>query len=160
MESLATQTLIIFAILTRKVPFFRSRPGLLLTLAAFAVVAVGVVLTLSPLAHPLGFTTLPWQFFTALVLFHDRLPGSGGADEDGVLRRADATPAGAPHRTRGRVHRIQRRAARFSHPGRIVQPDGAPAPVTDIGAKSQAADAAAPAYPMWFAADAHRAADF
>ena len=26
-ESLATQTLIIFAIRTRKVPFFRSRPG-------------------------------------------------------------------------------------------------------------------------------------
>ena len=48
---------------------FRSRPGLVLTLAAFAVVAVGVALTVSPLAHQLGFTTLPWQFFTALVLF-------------------------------------------------------------------------------------------
>lgn len=68
-ESLATQTLIIFAIRTRRVPFFRSRPGLVLTLAAFAVVAVGVALTVSPLAHQLGFTTLPWQFFTALVLF-------------------------------------------------------------------------------------------
>ena len=68
-ESLATQTLIIFAIRTRWVPFFRSRPGLVLTLAAFAVVAVGVALTVSPLAHQLGFTTLPWQFFTALVLF-------------------------------------------------------------------------------------------
>jgi Mg2+-importing ATPase len=68
-ESLATQTLIIFAIRTRRVPFFRSRPGLVLTLAAFAVVAVGVTLTVSPLAHQLGFTTLPWQFFTAVVLF-------------------------------------------------------------------------------------------
>ena len=57
-ESLATQTLIIFAIRTRRVPFFRSRPGLVLTLAAFAVVAVGVTLTVSPLAHQLGFTTL------------------------------------------------------------------------------------------------------
>jgi P-type Mg2+ transporter len=64
-ESLATQTLIIFAIRTWRVPFFRSRPGLVLTLAAFAVVAAGVTL----LAHQLGFTTLPWQFFTALVLF-------------------------------------------------------------------------------------------
>ena len=33
---------------------------------------------------------------------------------------------GEPHRTRGRLHRIQRRAARF--PGRIAQPDSAPAP--------------------------------
>ena len=32
------------------------------------MVAVGVVITLSPLAHPLGFTPLPWQFFTALVV--------------------------------------------------------------------------------------------
>ena len=41
----------------------------MLTLAAFAVVAVGVAMTVSPLAHRLGFTTLQWQFFTALVLF-------------------------------------------------------------------------------------------
>ena len=34
-ESLATQTLIIFAIRTRRVPFFRSRPGGVLTLATF-----------------------------------------------------------------------------------------------------------------------------
>lgn len=68
MESLATQTLIIFAIRTRRVPFFRSRPGGVLTLTTLAVIAVGIVLTVSPLADALGFTTLPWQFFTALVL--------------------------------------------------------------------------------------------
>ena len=67
-ESLATQTLIIFAIRTRRVPFIRSRPGIVLTLATFAVIAVGIVLTVSPLAHKLGFTTLPWLFYTALVL--------------------------------------------------------------------------------------------
>ena len=33
-ESLATQTLVIFAIRTRRIPFFRSRPSLPLTLAA------------------------------------------------------------------------------------------------------------------------------
>ncbi|HEV7360506.1 MAG TPA: magnesium-translocating P-type ATPase, partial [Mycobacterium sp.] len=68
-ESLATQTLIIFAIRTRRVPFVRSRPGPVLTLAAFAVVVIGVALTVSPLAHQLGFTTLPWLFFAALVVF-------------------------------------------------------------------------------------------
>jgi hypothetical protein len=49
-ESLATQTLVIFAIRTRRVPFFRSRPSLPLMLAALAVVTVGTVLpfTASP----------------------------------------------------------------------------------------------------------------
>ena len=68
-ESLATQTLIIFAIRTRQVPFFRSRPGGLLTLAALTVISVGVLLTVSPLAHTLGFTPLPWQFFAVLAGF-------------------------------------------------------------------------------------------
>ena len=53
-ESLATQTLIIFAIRTRRVPFLRSRPGGVLTLATFSVVAAGVVLTVSPLAQGSG----------------------------------------------------------------------------------------------------------
>ena len=60
----------IFAIRTRRVPFFgSSRPGLRVDTGRLAVVAVGVTLTVSPLAHQLGFTALPWQFFTALVLF-------------------------------------------------------------------------------------------
>ena len=112
-ESLATQTLIIFAIRTRRVPFFRSRPSGVLTLATFATIAVGVVLTVSPLAHNLGFTPLPWQFFTALVLL-----------TVGYLVLVEVTKkvfyadpmhlAGQPHRTRGHNHRIQRRAARFT----------------------------------------------
>ena len=39
-ESLATQTLVIFAIWTRRIPFFRSRPSVPLLLAALAVVTV------------------------------------------------------------------------------------------------------------------------
>jgi P-type Mg2+ transporter len=35
--------------------------------------------------------------------------------------------AGAPHRTRSREHRIHRRAARFSHAGRVAQPPSRPA---------------------------------
>src|SRR6201989_658636 len=67
-ESLATQTLIIFAIRTRRIPFYRSRPGGVLTVSTIAVVGVGLALTLSPLAPALGFTPLPWLFFTALVV--------------------------------------------------------------------------------------------
>lgn len=111
-ESLATQTLIIFAIRTRKVPFFRSRPSGLLTATTLTVVAFGVALTVSPLAAPLGFTTLPWQFFAALggfvavYLVLVELAKSMFYAEPMRL-------AGQPHRTRGRAHRIRRRAARF-----------------------------------------------
>ena len=117
-ESLATQTLIIFAIRTRRVPFLRSTPGGVLTLATFAVIAAGIALTLSSLGPSLGFTALPWQFFTALV-----------ALAVGYLVLVEVTKkvfyaepmqvAGEPYRTRGHAHRIHRRAARFSHPGRL-----------------------------------------
>ena len=118
-ESLATQTLIIFAIRTRKVPFFRSRASVPLTITSLTVVAVGVLITISPLAHPLGFTALPLQFFGALVGF-----------VVAYLILVELTkkwfyaepihPGGPPRRTRGREHRIHRRAARFSHPGAIA----------------------------------------
>ena len=117
-ESLATQTLIIFAIRTRMVPFFRSKPGLLLSLTTLTVVAIGIVLTLSPLAHSLGFTTLPWQFFAALV----GLTIAYLVLVEVTKKWFYSEPiqvAGQPHRTRGREHRIHRRAARFSHPGRL-----------------------------------------
>ena len=118
-ESLATQTLIIFAIRTRRVPFFRSRPGAVLTLATFAVIAVGIVLTVSPLAHQLGFTTLPWLFYTALVLL--TIAYLVLVELTKTVFYADPMHlAGQPRRTRGREHRIHRRAARFSHPARIA----------------------------------------
>ncbi len=66
-ESLATQTLVIFAIRTRRIPFFRSHPSLPLTLAALGVVAVGTLLPATPLAHSLGFQPLPGGFFAALA---------------------------------------------------------------------------------------------
>ncbi|MEY9934037.1 Mg2+-importing ATPase [Catenulispora sp. GP43] len=66
-ESLATQTLVIFAIRTRRIPFFRSHPSLPLTLAALTVVAIGAVLPASPLAHTLGFQPLPAAYFAALA---------------------------------------------------------------------------------------------
>ena len=122
-ESLATQTLIIFAIRTRRVPFIRSRPSGVLTAATFAVVAIGVALTISPLAHNLGFTPLPWQFFAALLTFTIAYLVLVEVTKR-VFYAEPMRLAGQPHRTRGRRHRIQRRAARFSHPGRISQRAG------------------------------------
>jgi Mg2+-importing ATPase len=66
-ESRATQTLIIFAIRTRRIPFFRSRPSLSIIIAALGVATVGAVLPATPLAHVLGFAPLPAAFFTALI---------------------------------------------------------------------------------------------
>jgi Mg2+-importing ATPase len=67
-ESLATQTLIIFAIRTRRVPFFRSMPSVPLVSAAVGVVLVGAVLPYTPVATDLGFQPLPAGFFLALVV--------------------------------------------------------------------------------------------
>jgi Mg2+-importing ATPase len=119
-ESLATQTLIIFAIRTRRVPFFRSHPSLPLTLAALGVTAVGAVLPATPLAHSLGFQPLPSGFFAALAgmvvgylvlieigkkLFYRT--ALGPSPDSGQLRQHRQHP----HR------RLRRRAARFSTAG-------------------------------------------
>jgi len=65
-ESLATQSLVIFAIRTRRVPFIRSRPSAPLAVSTLLVVAVGAALPFSPLAHSLGFTRLPAGFVAVL----------------------------------------------------------------------------------------------
>jgi P-type Mg2+ transporter len=113
-ESLATQTLIIFAIRTRKVPCFRSRPSVLLTVTSLTVVAIGVALTISPLAATLGFTPLPWQFFAVLVGFV--VIYLVLVELAKVMFYAEPTNhVGHADRTRGHAHRIRRRAARFHY---------------------------------------------
>jgi P-type Mg2+ transporter len=66
-ESLATQTLVIFAIRTQRTPFWRSTPSVPLAIAALVVVAVGAVLTASALGDELGFKTLPAAFYATLA---------------------------------------------------------------------------------------------
>ncbi|MGY2061627.1 cation transporting ATPase C-terminal domain-containing protein, partial [Nocardia gipuzkoensis] len=67
-ESLATQTLVLFAIRTRRSPFFRSRPSVALLVATLTVVGIGAVLPATPIAHDLGFRPLPGGFFLALAI--------------------------------------------------------------------------------------------
>jgi P-type Mg2+ transporter len=66
-ESLATQSLVIFAIRTRRVPFFRSRASTPLALSTLACVSIGVILPFSPVAHTLGFKSLPATFLGVLL---------------------------------------------------------------------------------------------
>jgi P-type Mg2+ transporter len=65
-ESLATQTLVLFVIRTMGNPF-RSRPSRSLTLTTLAIVAIGAVLPATPLATILGFTRLPVSYFAFLI---------------------------------------------------------------------------------------------
>jgi P-type Mg2+ transporter len=65
-ESLATQTLVLFIIRTTGNPL-RSRPSLPLTATVLLVVAFGMLLPYTPLAAPLGFTPLPALYFLFLA---------------------------------------------------------------------------------------------
>ncbi len=115
-ESLATQSLVIFAIRTRRVPFLRSRPSGALIAATFAVVAVGVALPFSPLGPLLGFTPLPVVFFLvliALVVIYLLLIEIAKRSFYAAAVRA----ARAGKRRRACPHRLARRAGRFSHAG-------------------------------------------
>jgi len=65
-ESLATQTLVLFVIRTTKNPL-KSRPSLPLATTTILIVLLGIWMPYSPLAHRLGFTPLPGPFFTFLA---------------------------------------------------------------------------------------------
>ncbi|HMA46385.1 MAG TPA: cation transporting ATPase C-terminal domain-containing protein, partial [Frankiaceae bacterium] len=125
-ESLATQTLVIFVIRTRRVPFLRSRPSVPLLVAALGCVAVGVALPFSPLASDLGFRALPAGFFLALALM---VAAYLGLVELGkrhfFARRPTAPPSARPVRPGRRTHR---RAARFSVAGPLASPPAAAVP--------------------------------
>ena len=115
-ESLATQSLVIFAIRTHRVPFFRSRPSKPLTIATLVCVAIGALLPFSPLADALGFTALPVGFFGFLV----------GATvvylaivELGKRRFYRGAEEGQPLAQRHPKQRIHHRASRWSIPGRV-----------------------------------------
>ena len=67
-ESIMTQTLIIHVIRTSLIPFIQSRASWQLTMTTILIMLIGAVLPYSPLARPLGFVPLPWQFWPLLAL--------------------------------------------------------------------------------------------
>ncbi len=66
-ESLMTQTLIVHVIRTNLIPFIQSRASWQLTMTTMLIMLIGAVLPYSPLAGPLGFVPLPWQFWGFLA---------------------------------------------------------------------------------------------
>ena len=114
-ESLATQTLIVFAIRTRRVPFLRSHPSRPLLISVIVVVIVGALLPQSPFNATLGFDPLPVSFFAVLVVLLVIYLFCVEAAKARFFRTHSATTERRLRRTR--THRIQRIAARWSHDG-------------------------------------------
>jgi P-type Mg2+ transporter len=114
-ESLATQTLVVFLIRTRRVPFFRSRPSAPMIITPVTAAVIGAVLPFTPLAHLLGFTALPLSFFLILLgmiatyLVLVEIAKSRFYAAQAHPRRAALT------RQQRYQRRITRRAARFTH---------------------------------------------
>lgn len=65
-ESLATQTLVIFVIRTARNPL-RSRPSLALTITTIAIVLFGTLLPFTRLGALIGFTPIPFTFLLFIV---------------------------------------------------------------------------------------------
>jgi P-type Mg2+ transporter len=112
-ESLATQTLVVFVIRTRRVPFLRSRPSRPLLISVFGVVVVGAMLPQSSLNDTLGFAPLPIGFFAMLIGFVAAYLIAVEVAKY-FFFRVHATTTPRPLR-RGKAHRIHRVAYRWSH---------------------------------------------
>jgi Mg2+-importing ATPase len=67
-ESLVSQTLVIFVIRTRKSPFWKSRPSKLLLLNNIAIIAFASILPYTPIGAIFRFVKPPPTFFIALAI--------------------------------------------------------------------------------------------
>jgi len=67
-ESLSTQTLVIFVIRTRKSPFYKSKPSRPLLLSSIAIVAFALILPFTPLGAIFKFVEPPYTFFIVLAV--------------------------------------------------------------------------------------------
>jgi Mg2+-importing ATPase len=117
-ESLATQTLVIFVIRTRRRPFWRSRPSRPLLVTSLIVPVIGLALPYMPFGHALGFTHLPLEYYPILVgMVVAYLVLVEQAKRVFYRKRVVGEPLALrpPHQ----VRRVHRRASRFSHSGRL-----------------------------------------
>ncbi|MCW4006305.1 MAG: magnesium-translocating P-type ATPase [Candidatus Bathyarchaeota archaeon] len=68
LESLITQTLVIFVIRTRKSPFWKSKPGKVLVISSFSIVAASLIIPYTFLGELyFGFVQPPLTFFAILA---------------------------------------------------------------------------------------------
>jgi Mg2+-importing ATPase len=142
-ESIATQTLIIYVIRTRRIPFFRSRPSLPMMLVPTAAAAVGIVLPFTGLSHVLGFTPLPAGFFLVLVVLIVAYLVLVDVAKSLFYRAHSARPAPSARPSPTGARRLQRRAApftahRLAGPRRWLVPRSSPGGTPTRAAAGQA----------------------
>ncbi len=66
-ESLTSQTLVIFAIRTKRSPFWKSKPSRLLLLSSLAIITFALILPYTPLGEIFRFVKPPSTFYIALA---------------------------------------------------------------------------------------------
>jgi Mg2+-importing ATPase len=113
-ESLATQTLVIFVIRTRRVPFLRSTPSRAMIVLPIACAALGAILPFTPLAHVLGFASLPLEFFLILIAMIAAYLVLAEVVK-ARFYKVEARPKGQRQtRAERHEHHVRRRAGRFA----------------------------------------------
>lgn len=107
-ESLLTQTVVVLAVRTSTVPFYRSRPSnpLLASIAVIALAAVAVPML--PLPESLGFTTLSPSLYAAILLMALAYLALIDFAKRVFYTREDDRPDGRPS------PQLVRRASRFT----------------------------------------------
>ena len=68
-ESLATQTFVIYIIRTQKIPFLQSRPSKYLVMSTVGAVLVGFLLTQKGIGEFFGFSPIPWYALLTIFIF-------------------------------------------------------------------------------------------
>jgi Mg2+-importing ATPase len=68
LESLLTQTLIVYIIRTARIPFLQSNPEPLMALITLVVMAIGITIPFTPIGAGLGLVPLPAAYFGWLLL--------------------------------------------------------------------------------------------
>jgi len=120
-ESLATQSLAIFAIRTHRIPFLRSRPSIELLVSTIVVVAVAFALPFSPLASSLHLTALSPGLVATIAAIIPTYLVVLEIGKHFFYGRLAAAPTKAPSRP-PHHHRVMRRAARWTLHGRPHTP--------------------------------------
>ena len=68
LESLTTQTLVIYIIRTAKMPFIKSRPSRILVLTSILIIGIGYAITYSPIGKHFGFVQLPLNYIGIIMI--------------------------------------------------------------------------------------------
>ncbi|HTN81144.1 MAG TPA: magnesium-translocating P-type ATPase [Acidimicrobiales bacterium] len=114
-ESILTQTLIVYVIRTRRVPFFRSRPSVPMIVAPLGAAAIGVALPFTGLSDALGFTALPVRFLVVLAVMIVLYAGVVEVAKIVFYRSATPKASAVPSTTPVREKReVRRRASGFT----------------------------------------------